>query len=187
MKIYKIEMDSNNINILSPTDSNKMDVDFLTFDAEPRSQGWEELEVYIQNPKMKAKKFSNLGSGILVCDQIAFDLLETLFEMSGEILSLKLERSDKKLHLINILECLNCLDYKKTEWDMYDDGTKGRILKYSFLKERVGSESTLFKIPETSKIYIFTITGLKNPSDEFFSLYHKHKLTGLTFELIQEW
>ena len=44
------------------------------------------------------------------------------------------------------------------------------------------NESSIFKIPEVSKTHIFTFSGVKDEEDEFYGLYHKHKLTGLVFE-----
>ena len=121
-----------------------------------------------------------MGVGILVFNEKVLDICQTLFEMAGEILPMQVERGPK-LYLLNILDCINALDYSRTKWDYYDDGTKGRILEYKLHKNRIGNESTIFKIPETSKTEIFCFTDDRDEDDQF---YHKHKLTGLIFEEI---
>ena len=184
MKIFKIIKDSNNIQAVQPTDESLINLNFFTFDCEPRLIDWKEIEVYIYNPKIKPKNFYNMGIGTLIFDEKTLDVCETMFEMSGEILPLKVERSEQKLYVLNILQCMNGLDYDRTVCDYYDDGTKGRILYYKFHEWRIKNESTLFKIPETCKTDIFCFTDDRNEDDQFYYLYHKHKLTGLLFEEI---
>jgi hypothetical protein len=181
MRIFKIKNDSNFVQVLCPVDNPSTPLSFLTFDCEPRETSWQEFEVYVQNPKTKAENFYSMPSGILVCDGYALELCRTVFEMSGEILPIKVERG-KELYIINILECMNGLNYETTEWDYYKDGTKGRILKFGFHPERVLNESSLFKIPETSKTDIFCWADIKHPDDEFYHIYHNNNLTGLIFE-----
>ena len=184
MKIYKITKDSNNIQAVQPTDQSLVNLSFMNFDCEPRKDSWSEIEVYIYNPKTKPKNFYNMASGILVFDEKVLDICQTIFEMAGEILPLKLERSERKLYVLNILQCMNGLDYERTIWDYYPrTGRKGRILNYKFHEWRIVNESTLFKIPESS-VNIFCFTDDRNEDDQFYRLYHKHKLTGLIFEEI---
>lgn len=184
MKIFRINEDSNNIQLVQPIDKKFHTLDFGRFDCEEREREWEELQVYIYNPKIKPKNFYSGFSGTLIFDEKALEICETVFEMSGEILPIQVERGPK-LYLLNILECMNGLDYDKTIWDYYDDGTKGRILEYAFHKDRIENESTIFKIPETSKTDIFCFSDVKDRSDEFYHLYHDNNLTGLIFEEIK--
>jgi hypothetical protein len=69
-------------------------------------------------------------------------------------------------------------------WNHRRAETKGRILKYAFHKERVMNESTIFKIPETSKTDIFCFADVKDREDEFYYIYQDNNLTGLIFEEI---
>jgi hypothetical protein len=184
MNIFNIKRDSNNIQLLQATKPEFKTLEFINFDCEKRKKEWEELQVYIYNPKIKPKNFYSYASGILVFDEKALEICENVFEMSGEILPIQVERGPK-LYLLNILECMNGLDYDSTIWDYYDDGTKGRILEYAFHKDRIENESTIFKIPETSKTDIFCFSDVKDRSDEFYHLYHDNNLTGLIFEEIK--
>jgi hypothetical protein len=183
MNIYRIKTDSNNIQLLQATKEEYTKLSFRTFDCVSRLKNWEELEVYVYDPKTKPKNFYSWAGGILVFDEKVLDVCQTIFEMAGEILPLRLERSEQKLYVLNILQCRNGLDYDRTVWDYYDDGTKGRILDYKFHEWRIQDESTLFKIPESS-VNIFCFTDDRNEDDQFYYLYHKHKLTGLIFEEI---
>ena len=183
MKIYKIETDTNNIQLLQPVDQSKINLDFMKFDCEPRLPEWEELLVYIYNPKIKPKNFYHFTSGVLVFDEKALEVCQTLFEMAGEILILQVE-GGPKLYLLNVIECMNGLNPDKTEWDYYSDGTKGRILKLSLHKNRIMNESTIFKIPETCKNDIYCFADVKDKSDEFYHIYEENKLSGLIFKEI---
>ena len=183
MRIFRIKNDSNNVQAVQPTNEKLINLEFLNFDCESRKNNWRELEVYIFNPKTTPKNFYNFASGNLVFDEIALDVFQTLFEIAGEILPLQVERG-QKLYLLNVLDCRNALDYDKTVWDYYSNGSKGRILDIAFHKNRIGNISTIFKIPETSKTAIYCYTDDRNEDDQFYYLYHKHKLTGLIFEEI---
>lgn len=61
----------------------------------------------------------------------------------------------------------------------------GRILEYSFHKERIPNESTIFKIPETRKNDIFCFCDVKDKDDGLYYLVKENNLTGLIFEEIK--
>jgi hypothetical protein len=185
MRIFQIRNNLKISQIVQPVDHTKITADFITFDCEPRSENWnEDLPYYVYNPKNKAQNFYHMGSSALIFDEKVLDVCQTVFEMAGEILPIQVERGPK-LFLLNILECMNGLDYDKTEWDYYPDGGKGRILKYAFHKERIMNEATLFKIPETIRVDIFCFADVKDNEDEFYHLYHENSFTGLIFNEIK--
>jgi len=158
-------------------------LDLLSFDCITKKNEFDNIEWYVFNPKKKKCNFYTGISGALVFDQEIYDSdLINLFEMAGEILPIKLE-SGEILYALNVLECVNMLNQNETIYDIYDDGQKGRILKYSFY-ENCLSESSIFKIPETSKTEILTYSNVKNPDDEFYTAYKDSGFTGLVFELL---
>ena len=186
MKIFKVTEDSARVRLVQPT--KERELGFYQFDCESKFHEWKEAEVSVCNPKVKPKNFYGLtsgfygpASGILVFDEKALDICQTVFEMTGEIIPIQAEQGPT-LYILNVLECMNGLDYKHTVWDYYEDGTKGRILRYAFHKERIGNESTIFKIPETSMTDILCYTDERDKEDQFYHLCRKHKLTGLIFE-----
>src|SRR6218665_83516 len=179
MKVFRAQHNSNLVPHLLPTNSAYYD-----FDCKPKKNLWTPYNVYNADPIKKARNFYSIYTyGVLVFDDKALDICQTVFEMSGEILPIQVERGPK-LYLLNVLQCMNGLDYNRTKWDYYDDGTKGRILEYKFHENRIVNESTIFKIPETCATSIFCFTDERDEDDQFYHLYHKHKLTGLIFEEI---
>jgi hypothetical protein len=183
MKIYKIKIDSNNVQAVQPILKIENLLDFMKFDCISKKENWKEIDVYVYNPKMKPKNFYNMGIGTLIFDEKTLEICQSIFEMAGEILPIQIERGPK-LYILNVLECMNGLNYENTKWDFYNDGTRGRILEFAFHKDRIENEATIFKIPETSKTDIFCFSDTKDRSDEFYHLYHDNGLTGLIFEEI---
>lgn len=184
MRIFKIKTDTNNVQLIQPTDISKITLERFKFDCESKKMDFDGIDFYVYNPKIKAKSFFHTNGGTLVFDEKTLELCRTVFEMSGEIIPIQIERGSE-LYILNVLECMNGLDYDRTKWDYYSDGSKGRILEYSFHKDRVVNESTIFKIPETSKTDIFCFADTKDKQDEFYHIYHDNNLTGLTFEEIK--
>jgi hypothetical protein len=181
MKIYRIT-ESDNTQWVMPRVSEDDILSILSFDCEQRNDELKNIRWYVFDPKTKPKNFYCGVNGALVFNQQVYDSeLLMLFEMAGEIIPLTMETGET-IYALNVLECINIIDNDKTIWDIYDDGTKGRILQYSF--HHGVSESSLFKIPETSRIDVLTYSGVKDSSDEFYSLYKKSGFTGLEFKEI---
>jgi hypothetical protein len=181
MKIYNVNTDSNNVQGLIPNVNEDILLDVLSFDCISKENQLDNITWYIHNPKNKKGNFYIGVNGALVFDQAVYDSeLFTLFEIAGEILPIHLE-SGEDLYALNILECVNMLNEAKTTFDLYDDGSRGRILKHAFYKDRI-SESSIFKIPETSRVEILTYTDVHDKDDEFFYLYKSLNFTGLKFE-----
>ena len=183
MKIFKIKAETNNVQLIQPIDQSNITLERFRFDCEPKKMDFEGVGFYVYNPKIKPKNFFHTNGGCLVFDAKTLELCRTIFEMSGEIIPIQIERGPV-LYILNVLECMNGLNYDKTKWDYYSDGTKGRILSYSMYQQRVINESTIFKIPETCKIDIFCFSDTKDKQDEFYHIYHDNNLTGLIFEEI---
>ena len=176
--IYKIRADVNRYQWLMPENEDGI-LELLTFDCVTKKEHWK-TDMYIHNPKKECGNFFSLGGiGALAFDEIVLDKMLTIFEMAGEILPIRAD--GKNLYALNVMECTNALDQKNSKWEYFADGTKGRIISYSFHKNRF-IESSLFKIPETSKADVLTYSGLKDKDDEFYSLYLKYGFTGLIFE-----
>lgn len=183
MEIYQVKTNLDYQWVLPQIEESKL-LNLITFDCYPKVESWPNIDWYIYNPKRKKGNFFEIGhSGALVFDETVFNSdLYSLIEMAGEVLTIKLE-DNTNLYVLNVLKCINSLNQKKTKWQLYEDGSKARILDYSFHTNRF-SESSLFKIPETSKIEILTYSGIKGDEDEFKSLYEYLGFTGLEFKQI---
>ncbi|MDB5123563.1 MAG: hypothetical protein JWP94_1692 [Mucilaginibacter sp.] len=183
MKIYSVRPDSNNVQWVIPIVPEENILSVLSFDCITKKNGFDNIEWYIFNPKERKGNFYTGVNGALIFDQEVYDSdLSILFEMAGEILPIKLENGEI-LYALNVLECVNMLNQKETTYDIYDSGKRGRILNYSFHPDRL-SESSIFKIPETSRVEILTYTDVKYPDDEFYTVYKESGFTGLVFEEI---
>jgi len=183
MKIYIVEA-AEKVNWVMPVDeADEITELLMSFDATSKEENWPRLEFFIFNPKVEVRNFYTIGnSGALVFDKMAYDKCRTFFEMAGEILPIYLE-DGTELYLLNVMDCVNALDEKRTKFDLYNDGSRGRILEYAFHKNRY-TESTIFKIPHT--MCIFTITDERGEEDQFYHFYQNSGLTGLKFELVYD-
>jgi len=155
-------------------------LDYTTFDCDSKKDLWSNPDWYIFNPKSNRCNFFSLGSfGAFAFDQAVYDSdLFTCLEMAGEIIPIKLPELD--LYIMNVRVCVNALNDGASSWIYYPNGGRSRVKDYVFHADRI-TESSLFKIPETSKGEILTYTGVKHEDDEFKSLYEKLGFTGLTF------
>jgi len=182
MKVYRIRTDANNFQSFYPIDEKIWDTNLLIFDGASRKKDWIPLEVYVLQTKLKRGNFFKLCPGSLVVDKYAIDSLASFFEMSGELLPIFFDNTE--YNILNVTECVNVLNQENTNWvNGQSTGKKIRIEKYSFLPERF-VEVPLFKIPETCKSEILTITGIKDPDYEFKTKVEKLGLQGLIFEEI---
>lgn len=185
MKVFRINADTNNVSWLSPVDESDEVMDILlSFDASSKEENWPRIEFFIFNPKVKPRNFyTNGNSSALFFDKVAYEKCRWLFGMAGEVLPIYLE-DGTELYLLNVTDCVNALDEKRTKFDHYADGTRGRILEYAFHKKR-HSESTIFKIPQDLNS-VFTFTDDRGEVDQFYHFYQSSGLTGLRFELVYD-
>ena len=90
------------------------------------------------------------------------------------------------LFLLNVTECINALDSEASSWSTSPTtGRRLRLTTYIFRPDLL-PESSLFKIPETSRGELLTHSGLEDPADEFVSRYERAGLTGLEFDEVFE-
>ncbi len=182
MKVFRVIHDANKYQKLFPKDERIWATDTLDFNCTPKLPAWKPPAVYVLQPKLKPGNFIGLCASAFVADRTANEALCDLLEMSAELLPI----GDDSLGqmVVNVTGCFNVLDDANTKW-VYGQstGAKIRIERYAFHAARF-TEAPLFKIPETSKVDILTVTGLKDPEDEFKHRVESAGLTGLLFEEI---
>ncbi|MFV8282613.1 imm11 family protein [Christiangramia marina] len=187
MKIYRIEVDVKKYQWImadiNEDDSNFIDIHF--FNGKEKNNWPEDIDFYIYNTKNLPGNFFYLdGGSALVFDQAVYDSpIFDIFEQAGQIIPINC--SGEKLYILNVLECINMLDLNKSQFEIYDDGSKGEVLEFHFHEERI-SESSIFKIPQMNASQVLTYCDVKDASDEFFNLYNKFNFTGLVFEKLYE-
>lgn len=185
MRIFKIKPDIKNVQQVSIPEKYILESDILEFNGTSKKavwpQKWEDLPFYVYTPLQQPHNFWGVPNALMF-DEQALEVCRTVSEMAGEILTVKVEQH-QDLYILNILECINALDYNSTTWHYYSDGEKGNIKKLAFHKDRINTPSSLFTIPET-KNTLYCFADEKDKEEEFYHLYHQHHLTGLIFEEI---
>ena len=98
MRIFKIENDANNVQVLLPVNKQFYE---NKFKGEVLLNTWNIYEMYNSTPARKSKNFyTMLSSGVLIFDEYTLEICRTVFEMAGEILPIRVERSPN-LYLLN--------------------------------------------------------------------------------------
>lgn len=178
MKIYTVTNDVENYRWAMPKDEAVWGTDALFFGGKKKLESWSPIDFYVDNPLLKKGNAIHIAAGVIAYDKFSVDKLSSFLEMSGELLPIVVDGESYYLH--NVTEVINALNDDDIVWNVHQ-GVKTHILKYAFHKSRM-SESSLFKVPETVNVDIYAYSGLKDPEDEFYSMYHTLGLEGLIFE-----
>lgn len=147
----------------------------LILDCTPVADGWEPPSVYIYRSVHKRGDFFHYGDGTPVLSPRATDVLYTYLEMAGELLPLPY--GDETFTVLNVTECINCLDQERTEWVYAETGEKLWIKKYAFHPNRF-SESPIFKIPETRKVEVLILDRCDDEGERVKDFLERSGLQG---------
>jgi hypothetical protein len=159
-------------------------VELLECDCSRKAEAWRPPPVEIAEPRLRKGNFFHFDSDALICDDRCLDVLDEFFRRSGEVLDLP--HGTEMFHLINVTNCIDCLDRGSAEYDVVGSAAQGEFIlikKYEFRSEYF-TDSGLFKIPEDSVSSVLLVEGFRKPELEFRSLVRTAGLTGLTFELL---
>jgi hypothetical protein len=110
---------------------------------------------------------------VMVLNQRAYDLLQTIMYSVGQAIPFRFE--DQRYMIMNITECLDVLDSKKSR-----KAADGSFDKYVFDDSHLGS--MVFSVPQTSdhELFAFEQDGVGR-MDMFKSIVEDHELTGVRF------
>lgn len=151
-------------------------------DCSLKASNWFPPPVFVYQPLHQKGDFYNYNSSALITNPKATQALYRYLEMAGELLPLP--HNGEVFTMLNVTECINCLNQQKTEWvQSKEKGDNLWIKKYVFHTDRF-SESDIFKLPETCKSETLVVEGLKDPKDEFRYIVESAGLLGLLFEEI---
>lgn len=180
MKIFEVSADVTKYQSIFTVDDSARTLLKTIFDSSSRLKEWEEIEFFVFDTRLMVPDFYYIGnSSAFACNEKAVEEFGRLFNIGCELLPIRLETGEK-LYIVNVLDCINCLNEKLSVFDYYDNGDRGRILKYSFHKRF--TESSLFKIPQNPKAAIFAYSRFKSAYDEFYTTYQNSNFKGLIFE-----
>lgn len=178
-KVYRIATDVNHYQYFFAEHESE-EVKLLT-DCLPRSMLWEPPSVYVYKPRLTTGDFYSFHQCSLITSPRATIALAPFLEMAGELLPLPY--NGQEYTLLNVTECINCLDHERTTW--LKDATGANIvpLQYVFHNNRFAT-SSLFKIPETYGGEILVVDRDQGPDEEFKSAIELAGLQGILFKEI---
>ncbi len=176
MRVYRVNSDVNRYQYFLP--EHEEDALQLMTDCTPMSTVWSPPPVFVFKPLHEAGDFYQFSAGSLITSPRATEVLRTYLEMAGELLPLPF--AGQTYTLLNVTECINCLDHERSEWVCAEDGTCLYPDRYVFHRNRF-SESPIFKVPETRGGEILVAEGLHDPEDEFRYEVVRAGLKGLIF------
>ncbi len=147
----------------------------LEFDGRLKTKSWKAPKVKILKPKLKRGDFFGFNEGAFAVSPGAWERCAMCLEMAGELLPLPYEK--EKFAVLNVTECIDCLDDKRSEWRIVGSS---RLIKKPAFDPSLFGESSIFKHPYSSvRIYCYEESG--DPETEFKAFVEKEKLTGLNF------
>jgi hypothetical protein len=185
MRVYKVECDVNAFQSLAPADDSALSGDLFRFECKPK-EAWAPPPMRCRDPIAPKPDFPYIQApGALAVEPDRFPVVQTQFEMAGEILDLPFEGRDLKV--LNILTCVDCLDDEKTNWNVLRSGTKlaPKTDGYVFRPDCF-DEASIFKIPQTYRAMIYCWERDGDPEHELKAAIEEHQLSGLKFTLLWE-
>jgi len=146
---------------------------------------WRQPRLTLRGNGKSGGNFIDAGKSALVFDTRARDAFRSIFEAAGELIELNVTGFEP-LHLLNVREICNALDrsrshlVERTRDDTYD------ISKFVFKANRIGTFSSLFKLPELGYRDVLTYTEgyAQEDHENFYLCYRSSGMTGLAFEEI---
>jgi len=180
-EVFRVTADTALFQALSPVDPTVWSSDRLVFDARPKRE-WRTLETYLLNPQLREGHFLYLCPGALVLDEHAYACMADLLERAGELLPVSLN-TGRSLFLLNVTICVDAVDVEKSEWTLSaTTGKRLELKRYTMLPERL-PESTLFKVVQTVRGDVLTLTD-GSAADSFIQRYRSANLSGLSFQRV---
>ncbi|MCL1808908.1 MAG: hypothetical protein FWG42_03955 [Clostridiales bacterium] len=150
------------------------------FDGSPRLKNWwPRVMVRSKNKMALGDYISCLEGGVIILEETAIGKLESMMG-SKEILPLECDFGDYKA--VNVMDVLDCIDYKKSKYlllseELVDGRPKIMYFeKYAFIEEKLEGYN-IFKIVDDKESSIFV-------NEAFVDCVRLHGITGFKFELV---
>lgn len=132
------------------------------------------------NSRPEASDFYSLWTlGAFACSLKATALVGDRMKKYGELLETGVEDGER-VHIFNCTNLLDCLDGRRTNWEIgARSGTRVRVLRYWFRRDRLPPVGTLFKVLQTAGKEVLTIDDPDDPESGFVSEARRAGLVGL--------
>lgn len=176
-KVFEVQCDLRGYRALALCSRNELAENSIVLDSRQVLQTWTPLEVYSPEPHLPAPDFWHLTVGSFAVSERVAKVIRPV--VGGDCEFLPLLHGTDRLYLVNVLRCIDCLDYSKTKWKWDKTGSvQMGIERYAFVNDRLESVG-LFKIPESARTRIFFCEVNETG---FRSLVIEHGFTGLLFD-----
>jgi hypothetical protein len=197
MNVFRLEPDYNYARFYTwdPNGDKRQDLyssGLVGIGGSRKADSWKPLNLYPDQSKQDRGNFIYLLSCNFAIDERALAICRPLLEPCCEFLPLA-PYEGQVFFLLNVLECVDCLDKRATTWVPVRPDTRSgerpegtrpiSIDEYSFDRGRLPT-SSLFRIPEERSVGELTVSGLVPIDEEFKSVVEREGLTGLRFEEI---
>ena len=145
-------------------------------------QGWEKVEMYIDNPTCPQPDFfwSSLD---MICNQQTRDIVGHLLEQSGELLPMTIKGEQGIYYFFNPTPALDTIDPEHSIWDYSKQSQRSVIRGPAFRPNRLSKVSVFLEQTRRGNPFCVERTG-DHRDGEFKALVEKHGLTGLSFDLV---
>nr|WP_154960466.1 hypothetical protein [Paenibacillus xylanexedens] len=173
MKIYRISGHSKSMDI-NLEDSSSEHLLNSDFNGNPLGELWSPVKV-ITLQKRSYHDFPDFTLGKLIVTDKVREVMAIPLQTQVEFLSLLHESLD--LSVVNVINILDCVDWKRTDVMYTSKGRFSRFNKIVFELSKVPSGTYIFKIKETASHQIYV-------TEEFKQLVEQYKFKGLDFTLV---
>lgn len=143
------------------------------FDGSSKKHEWYPVRLETLYKKTY-KDFPDFVGGKPVVSARVKDIIQPYVKDEVEFLPLLHDELD--LYMINVLKVLDCVDWKRSDIQTFDDGSFAGFNKLVFDFNKIPSNTLMFKIKERATIWVFVT--------EFFKdIIERNKLKGLDFSV----
>lgn len=181
MRVFRVRVQSDQYQYLAPMQA--ADWPNLRTGGSPRAATWAAPQVGLAHPERPAGDCFNYYGDTLIMGPRATTALSRFLAAAGELLRLPCATDGQIYGLLNVLECVDCLDHARTRIAQ-DGASEGhqRITTYAFHAGRLPLRSPLFKLPETCEDETLVWEGYYQRWFDFRYIVEIAGLRGIVFE-----
>ena len=183
MKVFQVDFEVDSFRSLIAKHHDDIESRTFALDGTSRQEIWDRpVEVEYDNVTAPIPDIFSCGIGNMLLHGKSNDILTPLLSDVAEMLPVVWESNSGVL--VNIVGFVDCLDQKKTVWNMsLDEKERLNIKEYEFLIDKI-PRTTPFKLSEQRFKIFCSHDG--NDEKSFYSIVHEYELSGLHFEKIWE-
>ena len=139
-----------------------------------KSEAWTPVRVYNAMPLLARTDFYQWDEGYLIASAAALSCLGGFFAEAGEVLPV--DNDGETYWLVNVLNCVDCLEHEHTEFDQFN-----LVRRASFLRSCLPGPG-LFKIPETRSTAVYVLVDCTaDETQDFKGEVERAGLMGIRF------